>query len=446
MAFEYQKIGQDKFVLFEPDVYSYEISDFSDTTNLKVFARSTKYETHKTEIVSSYFSYSDPSETGVLSIIFDLDFPVENYYSFKIIDVYDLASRKTSIGTLSDISVENLNSEFNNIIEILNKFQDIYNKRGYKLDSEEENNTLPELPASHFWAKDSNGDFTAVALSEILSSYPDPQELYELYGIDAGTLSFDNTDTGLTSVLVRNAIIEVLGNATSKLEKGTYTGSDAQALQDGINTNANNISSLDIAKLETGYASGGVLLGKTELYSYYQYLDSNGDWIKLKYDTTSPYTHDGSGSINSDYMEYVTGKATLDKVETLSGAILYNPSNTTGLASLSVLYNKLGVTIDSGVVTLPAGKYYIEAVARTDKGSRVSAWSTYLYARKPDDTNLAVSNHAGHNQTTTITRQTHTVNWYHDTSTKGTDFKLVVDSTTWTGGEEYGQVKIIKLA
>ena len=133
------------------------------------------------------------------------------------------------------------------------------------------------------------------------------------------------------------------------------------------------------------------------------------------------------------------------QIETLSGAVLYNPSSTSGLALLSALYDKIGLNIDTGVVTLPAGKYLIEVVARTDKGNTVSSWSTYLYGRKPDDTDLAVSNYAGHNQTTVATRQTHTVKWFHDTTTKGTQFKLVISSTTWTGGEQYGQVKITKL-
>jgi len=209
--------------------------------------------------------------------------------------------------------------------------------------------------------------------------------------------------------------------------------------------NEDNIEKL----LRLGYTFGGNLseqetVVSNYIYNAYDLEEDSADHVYYLCNTGKSWTL-GDDNPDSDFEE-ATYRALLDKVETLSGAILYNPSNTTGLASLSVLYNKLGVTIDSGVVTLPAGKYYIEAVARTDKGSLVSAWSTYLYARKPDDTNLAVSNHAGHNQTTTITRQTHTVNWYHDTSTKGTDFKLVVDSTTWTGGEEYGQVKITKLA
>ncbi|ADO83700.1 hypothetical protein [Ilyobacter polytropus] len=176
-----------------------------------------------------------------------------------------------------------------------------------------------------------------------------------------------------------------------------------------------------------------------------EYLDERLDSVTGKmYICTNTSGSVAVANPTSDFEEFSVWH-NAKKLESLSGAVLYNPSDTTGVALLSILHNKIGITVDSGVVTMPDGRYFIEAVASTDKGVLVSSWSTYLYGRKPDDTNLGVSRYAGHNQTNASTRQTHSVGWFHDTDTKGTQFKLEVSSTTWTGGEEYGQVKITKI-
>jgi hypothetical protein len=106
---------------------------------------------------------------------------------------------------------------------------------------------------------------------------------------------------------------------------------------DGVITSmgTRTLTATDIGATDVGYADGGALLGKTSLVSDTHYLAGDGYLWKLKNGTTSPYTHDATDTPNSTYLEKITHKETLDKVESLSAIvndyeILYETS--TGLA------------------------------------------------------------------------------------------------------------------
>jgi len=120
---------------------------------------------------------------------------------------------------------------------------------------------------------------------------------------------------------------EVVASATGTDDSWNYIDLAGSSVQAKL---------LSRALTDTGYTADGFLLGKTELVSDTQYMAGDNYWWKLKIGTTSPYTHDATDTPNSTYLEKITHKETLDKVESLSAIvndyeILYETS--TGLGS-----------------------------------------------------------------------------------------------------------------
>jgi hypothetical protein len=111
---------------------------------------------------------------------------------------------------------------------------------------------------------------------------------------------------------------------------------------------------LSRALTDTGYTVDGFLLGKTELVSDTQYMAGDGYWWKLKSDTTSPCVHDTTDTPDSTYLEKITHKETLDKVESLftvkeiSNTIYNSTGNKTLSTSLDNTMNYIYVYVGYG--------------------------------------------------------------------------------------------------
>ena len=112
---------------------------------------------------------------------------------------------------------------------------------------------------------------------------------------------------------------------------------------------------LSRALTDTGYTVDGFLLGKTELVSDTQYMAGDGYWWKLKSDTTSPYTHDATDTPDSTYLEKITHKETLDKVESLSPFMCRAWVKFNG--DTSAIYGSGNVT---SITKIATGKYTVD--------------------------------------------------------------------------------------
>jgi hypothetical protein len=137
------------------------------------------------------------------------------------------------------------------------------------------------------------------------------KRVYDLANTKQGALGFTPVQQG-TGTGQRNNIIKI-----------GWTGLELRAEVDAVNmgkiyTEYDKPTPGEIGAVDMGYSDGGALLGKTSLVSDTSYLAGDGYMWKLKNGTTSPYTHDASDTPNSVYLEKITHKETLDKVESLS--------------------------------------------------------------------------------------------------------------------------------
>lgn len=150
-----QKIGEDKYILVEPATLQYEINEYDSLTGVYVYA--TKDSKNSLDEVIAQSNYSFQEITGTNYIVFDAGYPLEDFYSFKLIEPLEEATRQSSIVNISDINPSNLNNEFNNIIDYVKKLQDEMNKKELRIDGDEDQVMLPKLEKDQFWLKTETG-------------------------------------------------------------------------------------------------------------------------------------------------------------------------------------------------------------------------------------------------------------------------------------------------
>jgi hypothetical protein len=165
-----QRIGEDLYILFEEDKRKYDISAFDTLVGKYVYVTDAEGITLHTNVVDSQYIYIE--ENGNNYIEFVIGFPVNDFYSFKILDVADDFDRVTSITTMSDINPTTLNAEFDNIKDYIFLVQETMSNKMLKYDAQDGDAMIPKLGEGQIWSQGADS----------------------LEAVDVDALAYDDTD------------------------------------------------------------------------------------------------------------------------------------------------------------------------------------------------------------------------------------------------------------
>lgn len=146
-----QHLGNVKYIKVIQGQNKYLIEDFKNLSGCYVFATKKKTEALMQEISSDHYSFESFENNNYIK--FEDGFPINDYYSFKIIKPEQIISIPYSFNTISSITPDALNSNFEALKETLKKIQESYNNQIVKIDSDEATVMLPNLDDDEVWVR-----------------------------------------------------------------------------------------------------------------------------------------------------------------------------------------------------------------------------------------------------------------------------------------------------
>lgn len=152
--FENQQLGQVKYIQVTKGQRRYLIEDFKNLSGCYVFATKKKTEALMFEISFDHYSFESFENNNYIR--FEDGFPIDDYYSFKIIKPEQIVSIPYNFNTVSSITPEALNSNFESLKETLKKLQESYNNQIVKIDSDFATVMLPNLNDDEVWVRKGN--------------------------------------------------------------------------------------------------------------------------------------------------------------------------------------------------------------------------------------------------------------------------------------------------
>lgn len=152
--FENQHLGHIKYIKVIKGQKKYLIEDFKNLTGCYVFATKKSVEALMIEISSDHYDFESFENNNFIR--FEEGFPIDDYYSFKVIKPDQIISIPYNFNTISSITPESLNSNFQALKETLKRVQLSYNNQIVKIDSDEATVMLPNLDDDEVWVRKGN--------------------------------------------------------------------------------------------------------------------------------------------------------------------------------------------------------------------------------------------------------------------------------------------------
>ena len=153
--FKNQQLGQIKYIKVVQGQNKYLIEDFDNLSGCYVFATKDKTDALMDEISSDHYTFESFENNNYIR--FESGFPINDYYSFKIVKPEQIISIPYDFNTVSSITPDALNSNFEILKENLKKLQNSYNTQIVKIDSDIARVMLPTLDDGEVWIKDGIG-------------------------------------------------------------------------------------------------------------------------------------------------------------------------------------------------------------------------------------------------------------------------------------------------
>lgn len=152
--FENQHLGHIKYIKVIKGQRKYLIEDFKNLSGCYVFATKKSVEALMVEISSDHYDFESFENNNFIR--FEDGFPIDDYYSFKVIKPDQIISIPYNFNTISSITPDALNSNFEALKETLKRVQLSYNNQIVKIDSDEATVMLPNLDDDEVWVRKGN--------------------------------------------------------------------------------------------------------------------------------------------------------------------------------------------------------------------------------------------------------------------------------------------------
>lgn len=415
-----QLIGKDKYITVVPNDRLYLIEDYKDLNGCFVFA--TKNDTYSlTEPISQDY-YSFQTYQGNNYIKFADGFPIGDYVQFKIIKPEELLSLPFKFSSISSITPEALNKNFEELKRVCLLLQEVTNNRTMRLDTTDGQVMLPELKPLQTWLKDITGNYKAISLDDFKELGEALVTDYFNYIKQLMEATYNNARDNITTVKTAS-ITEMQSFLTNFLaETEAFTNSQKAILQKIVDDFKIFINTTEIgnAKLLQGYSADDLQKVEQTLETFKKSTKyKEGDIVKIFGVTVSgdglghsrkiSKTNDGTGVqianglfgnviINSDGSKKQdkedNGLTTLSKdVVKAINEVNYNKISNNGTfdsikfgAYNSAIKNRLGNNVirDSGLDNISViGNIYGDLVLdtkenvkiRDDKGNESPIWN-----------------------------------------------------------------------
>lgn len=372
-----QRIGEDLYILFEEDKRKYDISAFDSLVGKYVFTTSEESTTLTTEVTDSQYIYLE--ENGNNYIEFVIGFPVNDFYSFKILDVQDDFDRATTITTMGDINPTTLNAEFDNIKEFILLMQEIMSKKMLKYDAEFDTAMIPKLKLGEGWTLGEDGiiatDFQSLSYddSAIQSEvdlntakttdlvHPLVEKSVPSNAVFTDTLYDDSglqTEIDINSAKVTDLVHPLVSKAVPSNAVFTDTVfDDSDVLKDSDTVSPVTPINKLITESDIGIGTGDMTKAVYDTNDD-GIVDLTLDQARLQGNTlTGHINFDGNDIINVDSLLFENGENINwnDKYHTMNVPTGDGSKIKVGIDTMFEIHNATGTTLTKGTVVYPTG-------------------------------------------------------------------------------------------
>jgi len=373
---ERQKIGEDRYIQFQENVYQYAIPDITDLSDYRCYATIDESDIDESEPYN-YLITSEKYELqnigGTNYIVFDSSYDYSIFYAFKLIEPKELFDRKLNFNTNFDITPSNLNSELDNIKDYIRLIQNDYNEKSIRVDDEADVVMLPSLKDGQLWVK-KDGDYKAInTIGVIILIDNVDMQGYRIINLGVGVDPEDAVNKHQLD-LTRNYL---QGNIDTEEAERIAGDNNLQDQIDGITSSDLNMEGNKIINLGDGVNNKDAinksqlddgLSGKSDIthtHSELHWHDNFSAIDKVRDDGRPDYVLSEDGIYRKNYLAkwgFITGSITSQgdlMIEFGKKAELYHTHNISEITDLDTeLSNRptMSEHIDFGHGTTDAGK------------------------------------------------------------------------------------------